>query len=58
VIADAIAAGDMEKVNVEATAQAMLAYFEGILLMAKSQNNAELIKLLLPAMAQIRIHTL
>lgn len=44
------------EVDVSATAQAMLAYFEGVLLMAKNQNNPELIRSLLPAMAQIRIH--
>lgn len=42
-------------VDIEATAQAMLAYFEGVLLLAKNQNDAEVIKHLLPAMPQIRI---
>jgi len=44
-----------ENVDIEATAQAMLAYFEGVLLLAKNQNDAEVIKHLLPAMPQIRI---
>ena len=47
--------GDLKNINAEATAQAMLAYFEGVMLMAKSQNNTELIKQLLPAMTNIRI---
>ncbi len=44
------------EVDASATAQAMLAYFEGVLLMAKNQNNPELIRHLLPAMVQIRIN--
>lgn len=55
VLREAIAAGEIHEIDVEATAQAMLAYFEGVLLLAKSQNNAEIIGQLLPAMAQIRI---
>ena len=43
--------------DISATAQAMLAYFEGVLLLAKNQNDPELIRLLLPAMAQIRLST-
>jgi TetR/AcrR family transcriptional repressor of nem operon len=43
------------EVDAAATAQAMLAYFEGVLLMAKNQNNPEVIRQILPAMAQIRI---
>jgi len=42
-------------VDAAATAQAMLAYFEGVLLLAKNQNNPELIRQLLPAMVQMRI---
>jgi len=43
------------EVDAAATAQAMLAYFEGVLLLAKNQNNPELIRQLLPAMVQMRI---
>jgi len=43
------------EVDVVATAQAMLAYFEGVLLLAKNQNDPEVIRQLLPAMAQMRI---
>lgn len=42
-------------VDAAATAQAMLAYFEGVLLLAKNQNNPEVIRQLLPAMVRIRI---
>ena len=42
-------------IHVVATGQAMLAYFEGALLLAKNQNDPEVIRHLLPAMTQIRI---
>ena len=42
-------------IDVVATGQAMLAYFEGALLLAKNQNDPEVIRHLLPAMTQIRI---
>jgi TetR/AcrR family transcriptional repressor of nem operon len=45
-----------KEVDAVASAQAMLAYFEGVLLMAKNQNDPELIRQLLPAMAQMRIN--
>ena len=48
--------GELPKsIDLTATAQAMLAYFEGVLLLAKNQNDPELIRLLLPTMAQIRL---
>lgn len=50
--------GELPKnIDLNATSQAMLAYFEGVLLLAKNQNDPELIRLLLPAMAQIRLTT-
>jgi TetR/AcrR family transcriptional repressor of nem operon len=52
----AIIQGDIEDIDTEATAAAMLAYFEGVLMMAKTQNDAEIVRQLLPALAQIRIH--
>ncbi len=48
--------GTLNHINADATAQAMLAYFEGVMLMAKNQNNTDVIKQLLPAMSSIRIH--
>ena len=42
-------------VDIDATGQAMLAYFEGVLLLAKNQNDPEVIRNLLPAMQHIRI---
>lgn len=44
-----------QDVDTMATAQAMLAYFEGVLLMAKNQNDPEVIRRLLPAMVLIHI---
>ena len=41
--------------DIPATAQAMLAYLEGVLLMAKAANDPELILRLGPALARIRI---
>lgn len=41
--------------NVEHTAQAILAYFQGILLMAKTQNDPNVLKQLVPAALKIRL---
>jgi TetR/AcrR family transcriptional regulator, transcriptional repressor for nem operon len=58
VLLEATNAGEISGINIETTAQAMLAYFEGVMLLAKSQNNTEILRQLLPAMSQIRINTL
>jgi TetR/AcrR family transcriptional repressor of nem operon len=50
-------AGELPGVNIDATAQAMFAYFEGVMMMAKTRNDPEVLRKLLPAMAQIRIPT-
>ncbi|MBI5751822.1 MAG: TetR/AcrR family transcriptional regulator [Hydrogenophilales bacterium] len=55
VLREAIAAGEVQNIDDEATAQAMLAYFEGVMLLAKSHNDPEIIGQLLPALALIRI---
>lgn len=55
VLREAITAGEVQDIDVEATAQAMLAYFEGVMLLAKSQNNVKIMGQLFPAMARIRI---
>lgn len=49
--------GELPDVNLEATAQAMFAYFEGVMMLGKTQNDPEVLRKLLPAMAQIRIPT-
>lgn len=43
-------------IDVSATADAMYAYLEGIILLAKAQNNADVIRRLSPAMLGIRIY--
>jgi len=52
---EAVELGDIGDIDVDATAEAMYAYLEGVMLMAKTRNNAELIKTLAPAVADIRI---
>jgi len=55
VVADAIKSGDIPAVDEEATADAMLSYIEGIQLIAKSRNDAEVIRKLGPAIKSIRV---
>jgi TetR/AcrR family transcriptional repressor of nem operon len=55
VLKEADQAGELPGVNLDATAQAMFAYFEGVMMLAKTQNDPEVLRKLLPAMAQIRI---
>jgi len=52
---EAVDTGEMEPLNVEATAEAMFAYFEGLMLLAKSRNDPNVLRELLPATTQIRI---
>lgn len=47
--------GNSENINVDATAEAMLAYVEGVQLLAKSRNDPEIIRLLGPAIKSIRV---
>jgi TetR/AcrR family transcriptional repressor of nem operon len=47
--------GDLSDIDPGATAQAMLAYLEGVLLLAKNENDTEVIRRLLPALRQIRV---
>lgn len=55
VVKEALETGEIKNVNAEATAQAMFAYFEGVMLLAKTQNDPTVLRKLLPAMADIRI---
>jgi TetR/AcrR family transcriptional regulator, transcriptional repressor for nem operon len=52
---EAVAAGALAAMNTEATASAMLAYLEGVILLAKTRNNPDLIQLLGPAIKTLRI---
>ena len=53
---EAIDTGAIPPLDISATAQAMFAYFEGVMLLAKTHNDPDILRLLLPAMLQIRIH--
>lgn len=52
---EAMEAGDLPEIDVPATAQAIFAYFEGLMLVAKTSNDPGVLKKLLPAAAQILI---
>ena len=52
---DALSEGHIEPVDATATAEAMFAYMEGVMLMAKTQNDPEVIRRLGPAVTDIRI---
>jgi TetR/AcrR family transcriptional repressor of nem operon len=51
----AVKIGDVGEIDVPATARAMVAYVEGVMLMAKTRNDPEIIRQLGPAMVDIRI---
>ena len=53
---EAIDNNELDKINsVDTTARAMLAYLEGAMLLAKTQNDPNVLKQLLPATLQIRL---
>lgn len=54
-LSDAVLSKAIPPVDEEATADAMLAYLEGIQLLAKARNDPELIRRLGPAMKSIRV---
>lgn len=51
----AVSRGDLEPLDVDATAMAMLAYLEGVILLAKTHNDPELVRQLGPAIQTLRI---
>ena len=53
---EAVEIGDLEDVDTAATAEAMGAYFEGVMGMAKTQNDPEVLRQLLPCLTTIRIN--
>ncbi len=53
---EAVDKGDLKDIHVENTAQGMLAMFEGVMLLAKTHNSPDILRNLLPAMAQIRLN--
>lgn len=52
---EAVTSGALSAMDTEATATAMLAYLEGIILLAKTRNDPEVILLLGPAIKTLRI---
>lgn len=54
-VQQAVEQGDLPPLDVAATAEAMLAYAEGVMLLGKTRNDAGVIQQLLPAMRDIRI---
>lgn len=55
VLTAGVQSGELDGIDVEATAQAMLAYMEGVMMLAKTQNDPTVLRDLLPAIAHIRI---
>ncbi|MES9971796.1 MAG: TetR family transcriptional regulator C-terminal domain-containing protein, partial [Candidatus Thiodiazotropha sp.] len=51
----AVERGDMPPLDTQATATAMLAYLEGVILLAKARNDPEVVRELGPAIKSIRI---
>jgi len=54
-LTEAIAQGEIGEIDTAATASAMVAYAEGIMLMAKTRNDPAVLRRLMPAIADIRI---
>lgn len=52
---DAVTDGEMEDIDVNATAKAFLAFFEGSMLLAKTQNDPQILRQLLPTATQLRL---
>jgi TetR/AcrR family transcriptional repressor of nem operon len=52
---EAVANGDLESIDVDATAKAFLAFFEGSMLLAKTHNDPKLLRKLLPAAVQLQL---
>lgn len=54
-LVEAIEKGDLSPLDTEATAEAMLAYLEGVILLAKSRNDPDVVLKLGPALKTLRI---
>lgn len=52
---EAVIKGDLDPLDAESTAAAMLAFLEGIILLAKTRNDPEVIRVLGPAIKTLRI---
>ena len=54
-LTEAVTLGEIDAIDISATASAMVAYTEGLMLMAKTRNDPEIIRNLMPAIVDIRI---
>ncbi len=55
-VQEAVARGELPgPVDATATARAMLAYMEGVMLLAKTANDVELLRQLMPALTRLRV---
>ncbi len=55
-VQEAVARGELPgPVDAAATARAMLAYMEGVMLLAKTANDVELLRQLMPALTRLRV---
>ena len=54
-VQQAVEQGEIAPIDIHATAEAMLAYTEGVMLLGKTRNDAQVIGDLLPAVRDIRI---
>ena len=52
---EAVEKGDLPPLDTAATASAMLAYLEGVILLAKTRNDPDLVRILGPAIKTLRI---
>ncbi|MEA2079897.1 MAG: hypothetical protein U9P00_08585 [Pseudomonadota bacterium] len=52
---EAVAAGDLSELGIRATAEAMVAYLEGITLMVKTRNDPEVVRKLGPAVLRLPV---
>lgn len=52
---EAVEIGDMPPMDTQATASAMLAYLEGVILLAKTRNNPDVVRDIGPAIKTLRI---
>ena len=54
---DAVDAGELELEDVDLKAEAFLAYFEGCMLLAKTQNDPTILQRLLPTAVDFRAYS-
>ena len=52
---EAVDRGDIPPLDTEATASAMLAFLEGVILLAKTQNDPDIVRVVGPAIKTLRI---